>query len=115
MNLEQIPKTKDELVRESVSDFRKKLHEVASSFSVGISELVDIAFTKHDGEYITQEFFDTLGTDGNTVLQMVGGAKQLLAILGANKYPVNPARLKLTPTQSGVKVSELDTPIEFIN
>ena len=115
MNLEQIQKTKDEVVKESVNEFKAKLHNVAFSFSSGISELVDIAFTKYDGEYITQEFFDSLGTDGNTVLQMVGGAKQLLSILGADKYPINPARLKLTPTQSGVKVSELDNPVEFIN
>lgn len=115
MNLEQIQKTKDEVVKESVNEFKEKLHNVAFSLSGGTSELVDIVFRKYDGEYITQDFFDALGTDGNTVLQMVGGAKQLLAVLGADKYPVNPARLKLTPTQSGVKVSELDNPIDFIN
>lgn len=110
-----IQKTKDELVKEKVVELNDKLKFTASMLASNISEMIDIVFSKHNDEYITQEIFDLIGTDGNTLLQLVGGAKQLLSILGADKYPIDPARLKLTPTQSGVKVSELDNPIDFIN
>lgn len=110
-----IQKTKDELVKEKVVELNDKLKFTASMFASNISEMIDIVFSKHEDEYITQEIFDLIGTDGNTLLQLVGGAKQLLSILGADKYPINPARKKLTPTQSGVQVSELDNPIDFIN
>jgi len=48
-----------------------------------------------------------MGKDGHTLLQLLGGVKQLLAILGSDKYPLNPAPMKLTPTQTGVLVSPL--------
>lgn len=96
--LEQIGKTEEMKAIEVANTVLYEAEVTASHLCTQLNNLGQIIFSQPNPQLI----FDQLGLKGIKLLQLLGGAKQLLALYDAEKFFVVPAPVNFVPTETKV-------------
>lgn len=89
--LEIIEKTKEEKVKEKRNAITYEITVTATGLCNQVNQIGAMLFDTSDPEITEQDILDSYGEAGALLLQLLGGSKQLLSLLGTENYPVIPA------------------------